>query len=446
MENYSNYYFRKEKKVPSILVLSVLVGMIFAVNTFINKPTVTSTQASPTKIDRFEFINETNNSVTVFWRTQNETTGWIVYGDEAGKTDKIAYDKRDFEGNPKKYKNHFVTIRTLNDNTKYFFYLVIDNKIIKNSIVPLTFLTKNKIAAKSNSEPAVGRVVGKNSLPLDRGIVFLKIEGIGIQGTLTESTGEWIIPTYYLTKKNTSEQFFPSDETPVEIEIFDELNNLSIVRTFFNQINPVPQTIKLGEDSSFEMEKKSSETEATTDAKIKKENVLAATTTTLTTKPDLEINFPKENATIDSGKPLFKGIAPIGAKLLALISSKNNQKNTTQKYFFYTDDKGKWSYSPLANLNAGAYVFNISFTNDKDKEIIATRNFTIIKSGESVLGNATPEAITEIMTSSSTPTITPYRKPPTPTDPVTVSGDNMTPIMIGSIALTIIGLGLVLIF
>jgi hypothetical protein len=446
VENYSNYYFKKEKKVPSIMVLLAVVGLVFAVNFFSNKPNVTNTQASPTKINKFEFVNETNNSFTVFWRTENETTGWIIYGEQADKTDKIAFDKRDFEDNPKKYRNHFVNIKTLNDSTKYFFYVVIDDKIIKNSLIPLSFSTKDKIASKSNSQPAIGKVVGKNSLPLDQGVVFLRVEGIGTQATLTESTGEWIVPTYYLTKINTSEQFFPSEETPVKIEIIDELGNSSIIDTEFGNISPVPQTIRLGENLSFknidQVAIKEAIKDATLESKIKKTDI--STSSSVLAKPILEISFPKDNATIDSGKPLFKGIAPTGKKLLASISSKSTQKEVDQKYYFYSDDKGKWSYSPLTGLKSGSYVFTISFVDEKNKEILSTKTFTIIKSGESVLGTATPEATTIIVSSSPTPMIT--IKPPTPTSPVTVSGDNITPITIGSIALTVIGLGLVLIF
>ena len=442
MENYSNYYVKSEKKVPSIVVLSIIVGMVFAVNAFISRPTVTKTEASPTKIDKFEFSNVTNNSVTIFWRTQNATTGWIVYGQDAGKTDTIAFDKRDFEADPKKYNNHYIEVKSLNDNTKYFFYLVIDNKIIKNSAVPLTFTTKNKITAKSNSQPAIGKVVGKNSLPLDSGIVTLRIAGMGALSTMTETTGEWIIPTYFLTKLNTNEQFFPSDETPVKIEVIDELGNTSLVDTIFNKISPVPQTIKLGENMSL-----TNPTEqvlgATTN--VNETATAAAVTTTPTSTPsNFEINFPKENASIDGGKPLFKGTAPIGSKLLAQIISQIKQDVSPSKYYFYPDNSGKWSYSPLTNIGAGNYTFKISYLDDKNKEKSATRSFTIIKSGEAVLGSATPEAT---ITATATPTVTvtvSISKKVTPTSPV--SGGNTTPLVIGSIALTIIGLGLVLIF
>lgn len=441
MENYSNYYVKKEKKVPSIVVLSIIVGMIFGVNTYFNKPAVTKTEASPTKINKFEFSNETNNSITIFWRTEEETSGWIIYGEQSGKTDKIAFDERDFEDRPSQYKNHYVTIKNLNDNAKYYFYLVIDNKIIKNSVVPLTFITKNKLAAKSNSQPAIGKVVGKNSLPLDQGVVFLRIDGIGTLSTLTETTGEWIIPTYFLTKINTSDQFFPSSETSVRIEIFDELGNASLVETVFNKISPVPQTIKLGENFTFKSTDDNVLGEAT-----KSEVKTATSETTIKTavSTDFEINFPKENASIDSFKPLFKGLAPVGKKLLAQIVSKKEKNEISQKYYFYPDSKGKWSYSPLINISAGEYIFRISFLDEKNKEKLATRSFVIIKSGEAVLGSATPEAV--IVTATATPTVSIYKKPPSPTSPVTVSGDNSTPIAIGSIALTIIGLGLVLIF
>jgi hypothetical protein len=98
--------------------------------------------------------------------------------------------------------------------------------------------------------------------------------------------------------------------------------------------------------------------------------------------------------------------------------------------------------------------------NERGREITYTRTFTILKSGERVLGESTPAGTITVSPTptgkSLTPSPTLVASEPTPTDilelettptmtpPPPVSGVSMIPYMMGAVGLVLLGAGLVL--
>lgn len=434
----NNLYWQKEKKIPlpvAILIIFFMVGGI--VNFFKTQP-ATKTQASGIKISKLEILNLTDNSAVIFWQTDIPSLGWVYFGTKENQLNQMAFDIRDIKNQKKQWINHFVPLKNLTPNQTYFFLIANEKGIIKKGNQPFSFKTKLQRPKLTNLSPATGKVYQKNGLPLKNGIVILKIEEAEPLGDLTKETGEYLVPLYYITKKDSFEFFQPSFKTPVIIEIFDEEKNYSLIKTTFEKTTPLPQPVIIGKNYDF-----TNDNEKVLSAVEKNEKIIL---------PKITIIFPKENAVISGKKPLFKGTALPQKKIKVVI---NPEK---QIFEIYSDKDGVWSLIPFYELKPGKYQLIVTTNNEKENPITLTRNFIIGKSGEAVLGEATPSAD---LSPTSTPT--PFQNPtstptsvftPTPTTVYVasptlsppISGINFLYIVILSISLIMVGLGLVFVF
>ncbi|MFA6390455.1 MAG: Ig-like domain-containing protein, partial [Patescibacteria group bacterium] len=179
------------------------------------------------------------------------------------------------------------------------------------------------------------------------------------------------------------------------------------------------------------------------------DNVLSASTNLGTAANNkVEILYPKEGSLIPGSIPLIKGVAMPSSRIEITVNSKKTYSSITT-----SDGKGNWSYLLPENLELGPHTIVIKTKDQTGKEVMLTRKFTMIaQQGNEgrVLGTASGEP-TIIITATPIPTIAAFTSP-TPTVPANitttppVSGSNFMGTIFGSMALIVIGGGILLAF
>lgn len=436
----------KEKKIPTLLAMFFLF-LIMGSLTFVfrGRPQKTSIQAGEVSLKNFEITNCTPHSCTAIAQTANSMPMWIIYGEDPTRLTLTSSDVRDLAADKKGRINHYFEINNLAENKKYYCRFITD-KGPAGGICEFT-TSPSFTTLTSNLAPVIGKITAKNGSPVARAIVVMEVEGANKLSTLTGDRGEWVIPFYPLTKRQSFQLFQPGPETSVKIKIIDDFGQeTKIISNFKNLSQLETKTIILGTDFNIKGE--------TTD-------VLSASSYVDNKDITFDINIPKEDALVAGQKPLFKGTAQPGRRVKLIFAGRT--------YTTYSDREGIWSLSLGAKVSPGKYILYAVLNGLQENEIKITRNFNILKDGESVLGEATSEAK---ITPSITPTVTPQistaatasatiaptsqtlsptpatsitsTSTPVPTTPQT--GSNILPLSLVSGTLIILGIGLIVIF
>lgn len=430
---YSNIYLKNKFQVPSIIVLLVIFFIIIFLNLFFSKSLIPARATNDT-IKRVEIVNLSPTQAGVYWQTDKKVTSWIIFGEKESNLKTIVYDERDFQDTHFINYNHYVILRDLKESAIYFFKIVSDNKLVSNKIYQIS--TPSNIINNNNIKPAYGKIIQVDGLGLENAIVIISANNTYSLATLTKLTGEWLIPLNYLYNKSDLKLYTVTINTPIKIEIISPNNDYSTVITNVEKAAPIPQTLIIGKNYNFS-----------------DNNVLAAKSNL---SKDLlktfDIIFPKENAIVPAKSPLIKGLAQPFTDVIVTI--KANKSFSTR---VRSDKDSIWRVILTENLNPGSYIISAISKDNNGKESKIERKFTVVKSGEQVMGEATGEptlTLSPSPTSALTATETPITYPsPTeiqvtsqlsPTEPI--SGSNFNKLMIGSTSLVIIGLGLLLAF
>ncbi len=422
--NYSEIYAnKKEIKIPTIFsAIFISLTIFFIAKFFFN--TNNFSRASLKEISRIEITNVFPNQTTIFWQTDQKRAGWIVYGTKEDKLDNIVLDKKDNEKTKTAYINHYMVLQNLQENSQYFFKFVVDNHLIeKDNGQPFTFTTISNKIGINNLQPAYGKVINQKSRPLENAIVLLTIKGAYSLSALSKNSGEWLIPLNYIVDSKTQQLKTLSKTDEINIQIIDEEGHNSNITANLDSLSPLIETIMIGKDYDL----------------LQKKDVLSAVSNSFEAS-SIDIIFPKENATIPAGNPLIKGKAIPNNTLIVTV---NDSKSTTSIQT-KADSNGTWQITLPQRLSPGSHKLVLQTKNTNGKTLSKARNFTIAKSGEQVLGEATNSAtptITNIPTATVQPTFLPTVKPTAP-----VSGGNITYIGLSSAALVLLGLGLLVSF
>lgn len=439
---YSTLYIKKGKKTLFILGLISLLSLCIGAILFISQLGKQNGWQKSQEIDRALVVNRNPHGFEVVWSTKTPTKEeqWV----EAG-TEKNAYLLRAQSENNGMVYNAIIT--GLKQDTQYYFRIRVGTKTyILPPLVSEIVRTPKEVKEKPVS-PAYGKVILPSMKPYSNGILTYEVEGYYPLAVRTKETGEWLLPLTGLIEKKSNSITTITDSNPVSIKLFSYRDGN--VQTTVGQTRPLRQAITAGVTVHLAQTTRG-----------KGESVLGVTSQS-SPKQDhtpSSITYPKENALIPGNTPLIRGTAPIGRDVTLLIQTPTKQFSYRAK----ADENGDWLIQYPLVLDPGKYTIVATIKNENGLSTILKRTFSIIKSGEQVLGEATgtptliptapiiPTSVpTYIPTTAPTngvyPTvILPTRLIPTATPPVT--GGGMSGFLFGALFCIVVGAGLVLAF
>ena len=127
---YSDLYLQQQSRPSKVLVALAMIAVIsFAIFYYTSEGT--PTRASKQTVKQHEAVNVTARQAGVFWETETADQGWILYGSEANKTDKIALDPRDSTNEKSNRLFHYAVIKDLQPETTYYYKIISNNDIDK---------------------------------------------------------------------------------------------------------------------------------------------------------------------------------------------------------------------------------------------------------------------------------------------------------------------------
>ncbi len=418
---YSDFYLKKSPQIPVVLAAGIVVLSLFLIGRFVFTKNTVPTQASKNQ-PKVTLASPTSTSTTLLWQTDSKKQGWVLWGEKNTSLTNVALDLRDTSANKGSYKNHITRLEKLKPNTTYFYKIIVGNQIVEaQGGQAFTFSTLDTINKVSSVKPAYGKIVSPKGKPVEDAIVVAMIDGAFPLSTLTKSSGEWLIPFNFVIDSKTKGLKVLSDSQLITISIYDE-NNTSTIKSTVNSINQLP-TIELGKN--YELGASGG-------------SVLSASNQTPKEVNSVQITFPKRNAIIPSANPLIKGTGVPEFNIALTIVGQKKTINTRTR----VGADGTWKADDVRNLSPGEYTLTISTRDNQNKPVVKTSSFTIAKSGEQVLGEATPEASPTLApTTTPTPVLVTNLSPSPP-----VTGASPLPFVFASTALIIVGLGLLLAF
>ncbi len=436
---YADLYQKKPIKIPSVLaVVMVAAASFFVMNFFISDPQ--STKAVKKNVISLDTSNVSSSKANVVWRTSEQELGVVLYGTAKQKLSNVASDQRDSPNARQKYFNHSVIINNLQPNTEYFYSITNEKELLSiNDSTVFNFKTAPIDNRINSLKPTYGIVVSSSGSPEPNVLVILRHESSIPLSTISKNSGEWLMPLNGLLNSDTLTLSTPALTTKVTIQLYDEKGHTSTLTTPIQLASPISDSIRMGDNYSLP------EDSAVLGTSVESANSVSSNGNT---NAGFKVSYPVEDVIIPIGNPLIKGVAsPLSTITVSILNSNDTIVFSKQTI---ADSKGDWKVTVSHPLSAGTYSLVARSSIASVRAI--TRDFTVTKSGERVLGEATGSAeLTSTPTPSPssvsatlTPTSTAEPTDITPTLPST--GGSISYLMYSSAALIILGLGLMFVF
>lgn len=424
--SYSDLYIKKKPKIPTLLGIAVLVGSIFFMARFFLTD-IPFLRATPLPATNIQVANISPSGTTITWRTEQPTRGWVLYGTSENNISSIQIDDRDFQNKKIAYINHFVTLKTLRPNQKYFYKLVVNNQIVSASEdQPFEFTTLDVQTKVSNFPPAYGKVLQTNGAPLAGGVVVLDVPGAYPLATITKETGEWLIPLNYIVEESSTTIKTLSSNEPITITIFSEEKKISTIKTTGASLSPIPETIVIGSSYNF----------------IEDKNVLAATASLPTpVPPKIEFTFPKKNPTIQAKNLFIKGFAAPNAQVTLEVNGPVKESIRVT-----ADEFGVFRHQITTELKTGNYTITARAKDKEGHEFHAQESFAVDAVQAQVLASETSSTPTAVASASQKEADRAAAEQAAATPQVQGIGTGINPFAFLSVSLIILGAGLLLAF
>lgn len=401
--------YRREKKIPTIIALFFLmIGIGSAV--FLERSSQslqTSAKVNPTP-EEVHLTNITDSSFTISWFTSQPTIGSVQVKDTTIKL--ILLDDLDNDNIPRPRNNHYVTAKNLKENTSYTITIIGPGQTgCNNEKICPTFLQKTAIRLNNSLilPPARGTIITKDNKPADTAIVYLLIgKNLPLSGRV-DSSGLWVIPLNNLKSGDFLGKPEISDNDLVYITVKlspSEVGTAVIDVKSIRQNLTIPN-IQLGNSYNFiDLSAKRGLLAQTQDQKILGTNIQTnPISSTEKNSEKVDFLFPKsDNETTTDNRPRLRGRGVPGGQLIITVNSSPQTDRIT------VSSDGSWDWRPSQSLSPGIHHVNIQGYDEKGNPINITRKFIVLKSGERVLGDATPSST---LSPTSIPTVTPIPSP-----------------------------------
>ncbi len=420
---------KKINKIPTILGIIILLVGTFAGVFFLNMRTTFRIGADVASTPKDVRIgNITDNSVTVSWSTDKETTDFLTWGTSSTAISKVEKESE----SDQKFFNHSINLTGLKADTAYFFKINSDGTDYDNNNVPWQFTTGDELAIKTNLSPISGSVLTASGKPGDHALVYITINGYLIS-TLTSSAGNFVFQLAGVrTPDLKSYQEISESQTLLSISAQGGPGEIVTDSIFPQSSRPIPPLIfgqtydhrnlpPNGDGQSPDVNL-NLPANSTTESKF---NV--ATGSSSTTSNSVILESLTDGEVVTSDKPQFFGKGPGGEEITITVHSEDPISETV-----VIPNSGSWSWSVPTNLAPGAHTITISWIDAKGITRNLTRNFEVQASELPAFvasSSATPTA-----SGAATPKPTATAKPTASAtaQPVPVTGD-LTPTLLLSI-------------
>lgn len=385
---------KKEKRIPTILGLFLLLATLYIGNSVINRQTNNVSKASGScDPSGLQITNITHNSATVSFTTSLDCLS------------ALSISNRTIENPRGKGKIHYFEINSLEESKVYTF------KVISNgnnySLESYNFKTAQKpTSPMPSSNLAWGRVYNPDNTIATQAIVYFSITGASPLSALVTSSGDWNIALPTSFNESLTDYFSAPTNAEENIVVIDSTQTQTQIVGNTNHNNPVPDII-IGQNNF------SAPSPA---VNLPQTNLLENSYDVGATKSvDLTISNPTNNETLSTKRPDFFGTAKPGSNLKIEVHSPTAVNGNAS-----VENDGTWNWSPSKDLSPGEHT--ITVTDSSNNSI--TRKFTVLAAESNTSFTASSSAITPTLTPTKTPSITPSptRTPIPTTIPSTSSG------------------------
>jgi len=383
--------YRKQIKIPNILGMLFLFFVIGGIVYFDRSAHLNYSKAkTKIKAQDVHLTNITDNSFTVSWFTDIPTSGVINISN--GSYSQTLLDDLDSDNIQRPRLTHHITAKNLKENTVYTI------KLINNEYSIFTQKTAPKIASVYSLPPVRGTLLDMNNKPAEGAIVYLVVgKNLPLSGRV-DSAGLWVIPLSNLRSQDFQTRIEPKDEDIIQITA--KLTN-DLVATAITDVKSIRQNfaippMTIGNSYNFT----NLESKKDLIAKLNEQKILGTQTKIIPTQiptfapqisnkkiQQIDLLFPANDGdTTTDNQPRIRGVG-IPNKVISITIN-----TTPQSAQVTVDTDGTWFFRPLKPLAPGSHTVTIKGYDASGKLITIKRKFTILKSGESVLGEATASA------------------------------------------------------
>jgi hypothetical protein len=367
---------KKERKIPTIFGLILLVLTLYLGISLATRRTNTSSKASGSCDPiNLQITNVTDKSVSISFTTSADCLS------------AVSISNQNIENNKGKGKIHYFEIGSLKEFQIYTFTIISGGE--KYSTDNFNFKTAKKPNSQiPSSKLAWGRIYNPDKTPTTNAIVYFSVAGASPLSSLVTSSGEWNIPLATSFNESLTDYFSSPSNTEENIVVinYDQVQTQVISNTDHN--NPVPDII-IGQNNF-------SAPSPVVEIKLPQTNLLD-NEYNFTNDTPLTISNPSDNETISTKRPEFFGTAKPGSEIKIEVHSPVAINGSIT-----ADTDGSWNWSVPKDLSPGEHT--VTLTDEKNNTI--SKKFIVLAAESSTSFTAS---------SSATPTLKPTLTP-TPTN------------------------------
>ncbi len=384
-----------EKKIPTLLGIFLIVVGLGLTSYLATQGIIYISKASPSnKPEEVRITNITDSTFTISYRTSDKVIGSINYGKNKA-LGTIRRDDRDQQNNTlTPFSIHTITLRNLDESTKYFFTITSGNETFDEQVYEV--VTASKIEENpSQQEPISGKIISPDGKIPNEGIIYATIDGAQLISTLAKPDGRYILPLNSLRNIDLN-SYFNFNENKIKIQAIGEKNLSSNIVIFLKQTRPVPTTtLSLNYDFT-----EGNESVSTDSAEL--QNFSSFTGIKPINKSagsEVKIISPENNQGFSDQQPLFKGTAEPNSTVEVIIHSAEEIKQQIT-----VNSQGNWTFRPEQPLSPGEHTITIVARDTTGIQRTITKTFVVFESGTQVTESATPSATPTIPEGVTSPT------------------------------------------
>jgi len=396
------------------IIIGIFLILTIAVTIFlVQQGVITLTRARPTSIPQnIQLTNIGDSSFTIVFTTELSVPAALRIPD-GGTGNTIVLDDRDKAiGSQNPYYSHHITVPNLTSQQTYSFIIISDGKEYESPGKYIVTTSQQISSAPPSQNPLFGTVILPDGTKGKDTIVTARAEGSQVLSSITNDSGNYILPTNSLKNEQLNTYQNLTDKSQILLNFFRQTYTAKITTDY--KLGQNLPSITLNHIYTFLPQEE-------TLLKPPAEGFESLDEISFTSDEPTVIS-PRDNQSFVDQRPNFSGTG--GVRQKANLSIPALSINET----IDITPQGRWSFRPEENLPQGNYTAEFTLQNDAGISSKITRSFSILASGSQVSQSATPSA---------TPTFTPSPSPSPTATPIPSISISPTPTVITSITPTI---------